>query len=70
MSLPKFTGQMEYKNKDVNPKSDKYFHVMISLFISMCEDVTILKIKLFEKIFRIIQGRKTHLYSCGVKIKL
>lgn len=70
ISLLKWAGQIEYKDKDVNPDSDKYLHVMVLLFMSSHEDVTILKIKLFEKIFGIIHERKKNLYSCGVKIKL
>lgn len=49
---------MENKDKDVNYNGDKYLQLTISLFTSLGKDVIILKTKLFEKNFRIIQGKK------------
>lgn len=63
--LPKWAEQMENEDKDVNYNGDKYLYLTISLFTSLGKDVIILKTKLFEKNFRIIQGKKKSLFLLG-----
>ena len=48
MSLRKWAGHTECKDKDIHVNSDKYLHVVVSLFMSL-GDVIILQINYLKK---------------------